>query len=150
MTHHEPTGIIHPHHKPQAPHGYSNNQVVWDGSVETWTINGEEEFNPDQFETLYWDGNSWGSMLGSIGSIGSKIGSAAASAGSALGSAAKTATGALETAGKLTSGPLGDLAKTATGAMGDVSKMGDWGKTAADLWAKAPSAEQVKGWADTG
>ena len=99
ITHHEPTGIIHPHIKPYAPNGYSDNQVVWDGSVETWTINGEDEFNPDQFETLYWDGNSWGSMFGSIGSTlgkaGSAIGSAASSAGSALGSAAKATTGAL-------------------------------------------------------
>ena len=47
ITHHEPTGVIHPHVKPYAPHGYSDNQVVWDGSVETWTINGEDEFNPD-------------------------------------------------------------------------------------------------------
>ena len=46
MTHHEHHPGIHPHIKPSAPHGYSDNQVIWDNSFETWAVNGDE-FNPD-------------------------------------------------------------------------------------------------------
>ena len=78
--------------------------------METWAVNGDE-FNPDQFETLYWDGNSWGSMFSSLGKIGSQVGQAA-----------KSATGVLGEIGKATqSGPLSDLTKTVSGAMGGAS-----------------------------
>lgn len=58
---------------PPAPYGFESNQVIWDGSTETWTLNGD---SPEM--TLYWDDNagSWGSFGSMLGKIGTGLKSA--------------------------------------------------------------------------